>query len=299
MADYFLPQLQNLEGALNNFGNIQRSDAQTSLANARAQQQLDLAKQAADLQAKRFSFETSQYNQQRAMEAFKQGVNAYAQVNPAIANGLLDAVSGVQNGDPQAMQMLTGNPVLLNAAKTVYGKLNPDDRNALPSSFNEIFGGQPANVNQAKGPANAQSESLRYVNPNAFASFYKNLDTYNRGEKEINSGAVTIDPLQAATMTPEERNQFYEPGNPNFKMLPFSSPFSLDNVPEVFGPSSSSLVGKMPFTLQPQDQIAAQQKLMQLRMMQKVGGALSPQDQEYINYVDQVLPSIDKWQTPQ
>ena len=119
---YELPSIGNLENVLNNLGQNNRMDAQTALANSRANQQLALETQANQRANDQFNFGVQQARQAQAIQTFGSAVQMRAKVNPnlqAALSGLIPSLAYDKTGQAsaQVMALMNQNPDLMKAAQ--------------------------------------------------------------------------------------------------------------------------------------------------------------------------------------
>ena len=263
--------LNNLENALTQFGNQQRSDVQTSIGNARANQQMDMAKEAQALNQKYFqkaqeqqAFQEQQQRQGQAVSQFGSLVQMEAKVNPYLANSMV-GLMGSADKDPQAqaqlMQLMNANPDLMGAAKRVYSRLDKGAKTVLPSMYASILGGPGDMAMGGQGQSNpsyATNDILDYAAKKAQA------------DKEMNQATQGTD---QNNYSPEMTAKMYGMGN------------------MVKTPTTVPTLTPLPTPPPVINQALQRLKIMQLKNLQGQGYQLQPGDLSDIQNFSPVQPS--------
>ena len=146
---YFLPQLENLEGALSQLGQQQLQQGQLAQQNNRANEQLGLQKLAQQRQEEQFQFGVQQQKQMRAMQIFNQALSQMPDTNGQL-NAMMQSMNAGDTKSAAAAFVALPTNTMQNA-RQLYAQLQKSGiANDLPPEYKAIYsspiGAKPSDI---------------------------------------------------------------------------------------------------------------------------------------------------------
>lgn len=165
---YFLPQLENLEGALSQLGQQQLQQGQLAQQNQRANEQLGLQKLAQQRQEEQFQFGVQQQKQMRSMQIFNQALSQMPDPNGQL-NAMMQSMNAGDTKSAAAAFVALPTNTMQNA-RQLYAQLQKSGiANDLPPEYKAIYsspiGAKPSDIaSSIQDIENKQYQATENVN---------------------------------------------------------------------------------------------------------------------------------------